>query len=124
MTTRTLLIAFAVVSLAGAAQAQDMGDLNNDGRLTRAEARAARAAMFDRLDANHDNAVSAEERAAAQRGRRAFDRADANNDGRVSRAEFESQPMRLFDRFDADNNDVLDAEELAAMRAMAQRLQR
>jgi Ca2+-binding EF-hand superfamily protein len=127
---RIAILTIALGACAGAAWAQDdmlAADSNGDGQITRAEAQAARAAMFDRLDANSDGFISAEERAAASAAsarRRGMQRVDANNDGQISRAEFTGSPMRLFDHFDADNNDVLSASEVEALRAAGQRRRR
>ena len=117
--------AIAFCACAGAAWADDNAhgvDADRDGRITRAEAQAARQAAFARIDADGDGYISAQEReaaAAAQR-RRGWGRVDADNDGRISRDEFLNQPMRLFDRFDRDGDGVLDASEVEAMRNAAQ----
>lgn len=125
MKLRLILLTAACACAATIASAQDItgADANGDGQVTRAEARSMRVALFDRIDANRDGFVSADERSTMGQGRgaRGFERADANNDGRISRQEFMDQPMRGFDYFDADNNDVLSAEELERARAMAQR---
>lgn len=96
-------------------------DANRDGAVTLAEAQAARAAIFARLDADNSGALSEAERAAVsqQMGGMGLRRADANRDGQISRAEFMNMPYRVFDRFDANNDDVLDASEIAALRARA-----
>lgn len=108
----------------GQMQGLMQADANGDGAISRAEAQAARAAMFDRLDANHDGVLSSDEINAgsgAEGGGRMMSmmlsRADSNGDGRVSREEFLSRPQRLFDRFDANHDDVLEPSELAAMRS-------
>ena len=94
---RVLFMSAALCSLAfaGAAHAQGRGDalsaadVNGDGAVTRAEAEAGRAALFDQLDANNDGALSDDERRAGQRRREArlMSRADGNGDGRISRAD-------------------------------------
>lgn len=122
-----LLIAAAFLGLgAGAAHAQNLDlsviDANGDGAITRAEAQAARTAMFERLDINHDGRVTRAEREAvaqqiAARGGGRVDRADANNDGAISEAEFMAQPYRGFDYLDRNNDEVLSADETAALRA-------
>ncbi|MBC7769029.1 MAG: hypothetical protein H7124_09600 [Phycisphaerales bacterium] len=103
-------------------QALTAADVNGDGTVSRAEARALRGAVFGRWDADSDGAISTEERAAApERQGRQLERADADSDGRISRAEFINQPMRMFDRFDANDNDALEASEIEAMGNAAQR---
>lgn len=60
-----------------------------EGREDRAERRADR--MIERLDANSDGKLSAEEMAARGEGRRGniFERLDADSSGTISKAEFE-----------------------------------
>jgi hypothetical protein len=122
-----VLIAVALLAVStGAAHAQGMDisiiDANGDGAITRAEARAARAAMFERLDINQDGRVTRAERDAvaqqiAARGAGRMDRADANNDGAISEAEFMNQPYRGFDFLDRNHDGVLSAAETADLRA-------
>lgn len=124
---RIVLTALIVLTWSGAVLAQDAGALaradgNGDGRVTRSEFQALRALGFERLDANRDGALNAEERGAARgRMRGQLARADRNGDGVVTEAEFLNQPARAFDRFDANNDEALDGEELAALRAAMQR---
>lgn len=127
---RLACLAFAAALLASPAHAQQGGalqlleaaDANHDGTITRAEAQAARGAMFDRLDTDHDGYLSETERANANRqggqARRGLEGADANNDNRISRAEMMGQPYRGFDRLDRNNDDVVSAEELDAVRSL------
>lgn len=127
---RTLCISItAALAFTGAASAQELDlnriDANHDGAITRAEAEAGRAAMFDRADLNHDGVISASEREAvaeriAQRGQRRVLRADANGDGAISRDEFMRQPFRGFDHLDRNDDGVLSADETAALRARLQ----
>lgn len=94
-------------------------DRNGDGAVTRAEAQAARAAMFDRLDADDDGYLTETERSAGgDRMRRGMARADADNDGRISRAEAMGQPYRGFDRVDRDHDGVISAQEIETVRAL------
>ena len=90
-------------------------DINNDGRLSRAEWHGA-AGVFDALDANRDGTLTRAEALGTEGGVRdgfksvdvnadgvisrdewhwnaaAFDRLDANRDNRLSRGEFETPP--------------------------------
>lgn len=146
-------------------------DADRDGFVTQAEAQAARAAfradrrenraerrgerraaVFARLDANGDGAISRAEFAArparepgAMAERRAhrmerrgggharmmgggamgrgFAMLDADKDGRVSRAEASTRALALFDRVDADHDGSISAEERrAAHQALRDRL--
>lgn len=99
-------------------------DLNQDGAITKAEARAGRETAFRALDANSDGFVTEAEKqarreeAAKKRADRGGGGNDANGDGKISRAEFVDAPYRMFDRLDANNNDILDASELEMARTM------
>lgn len=122
-TTPALVLAIALVLAAGSATAQDSmslarADTNSDGAVSRVEAQAARVALFDRLDANRDDALTEAERGG--RGARRFARADSDGDGRVSRTELTSQPIRAFDRFDANSDERLDASELERLHTALQ----
>jgi Ca2+-binding EF-hand superfamily protein len=71
-------------------------DTNGDGMISLQEAQASLprlAKHFDRIDANHDGQVTAEERRAAHENRRnaMFDRLDTNKDGAISREEFNAR---------------------------------
>ena len=78
-------------------------------------------AMFDRLDADQDGAITGQEMAALSSGpaasmgggrlRRMIAQSDSSNDGRVSREELVAGAERMFRRLDADGDGVLsDAE--------------
>ena len=64
----------------------DRLDRNRDGRIARAEALAARAAAFRKLDTDGNNLLSFEEWAVKTSNR--FKGADANGDGALDRTEF------------------------------------
>lgn len=120
-----------LLALPLAGMAQDMGllqgdpsallaqaDTNHDGKISRDEFLAARAAQFDRLDRDHDGYLAETDAAALpERAQRGFHMllnvADTDGDGRVSRAEWNAMPARGFDRIDANHDGVLDADELA-----------
>ena len=77
------------LGLAGVAHAQAAmpgGDPLGDKTMTKAEFQAKGAAMFDKMDANHDGKLDTADRAAHEG--QMFDRADANHDGALSRDEF------------------------------------
>lgn len=128
---RIAWLAVAAALIASPALAQQGGnplallqaaDTNGDGDITRAEAQAARDALFNRLDADDDGYLSEGERAIANRQggqtRRGLQGADSNNDGRISRAELMNQPYRGFDRLDRNDDGVVSAEELEAARSL------
>jgi Ca2+-binding EF-hand superfamily protein len=105
----------------GAAERLAALDLNRDGSITRAEAREARLAAFERADANDDGYLSeAERNAGGGNGngmmRQGLGAADANSDGRVSRDEALAAPYRGFDRLDANNDGVISSQEMQAVR--------
>ena len=76
------------LGLAGAAYAQEgmpSGDPLGDKTVTKAEFQAKGAAMFDKMDVNHDGKLDAADRVAHEG--QMFDQADANHDGALSRDE-------------------------------------
>jgi hypothetical protein len=117
----------------------ERADTDNDGAISRAEAVAARAATFQRLDANADGAIDLATEMRRHRGRggaeggpapgadarsegrpEARNQArgaplDANADGRVSRDEFMAR-LPMFDRLDADRDGRVTRAELIAAR--------
>ncbi len=107
-------------------------DADKDGKVTKAEAAAARTARVTAADANSDGKLSAAEIAAVQMARmseQANDRAarmvaelDADGDGMLTVSELIVRPMpdRMFDRLDADGDDAISQDELDAMRAQMQ----
>lgn len=68
------------------AQAPKGGDPLGAATVTRAEAQARAAALFERFDTNHDGKLDQADRAA--RTTAMFDRIDGNHDGTISREEF------------------------------------
>jgi Ca2+-binding EF-hand superfamily protein len=135
------LLAFVMVVLAtGSACAADgqkarqafrQMDQNGDRALQFTEIQAARAALFDRLDANRNGVLeSGEAKAAFQRVREGgrhqmataeglennARRMDANGDGRITKAEFaQFIPDRLL-RADSNGDRALSISELRALR--------
>ena len=89
MKTYLIGISALALGLAGAAYAADEmpgGDPLGDKTVTKAEFLAKGAAMFDKMDVNHDGKLDAADRAAHEG--EMFDHLDANHDGSLSKAEF------------------------------------
>jgi hypothetical protein len=79
------LLALGLAGGAYAAETMPDGDPLGDKTVTKAEFQAKGAAMFDKMDANHDGKLDAADRAAHEG--QMFDRTDANHDGALSRDE-------------------------------------
>jgi len=110
-------------------------DPDGDGRVTREEVAAFRAARFDVLDANHDGKLQPTERGAvrpngARPGDAAFRRLDTDGDGRITGEEMERarkgaarravDTKGLFDRADANHDGNVDRAEWEAARSAPQ----
>lgn len=97
MMKKTILgLALAATGIAGVAIAQapsPMGDKMGDKTITRAEAQAKSAEMFDRMDANKDGKLDQADRAAHEG--EMFDRIDSDKNGSISRAEFTAAHQRM-----------------------------
>lgn len=91
-----LPLSIAIAAHAGA-PARAKPDANGDGAIDRAEAAAhpKLATHFDRLDANRDGRLTANERPRHRRGGHhgpgGIERLDTDRDGRISRAEFDAR---------------------------------
>lgn len=101
-------------------------DADGDGKLTKAEADAARGKPMLLLlaDANKDGAVTKEELAKAFAGRggaargdavgdRVFEALDADKDGKISAAEWQVSGERRFARLDRNKDGAITADEVA-----------
>jgi Ca2+-binding EF-hand superfamily protein len=98
MKSLTLGLSVAALALAGVACAQSPSgapdrpriDANGDGIVTRAEAQAAAAQVFAKLDVNHDGKIDKADRELMhqQMREKLFDKLDTNHDGSISEAEF------------------------------------
>lgn len=82
-------------------------DADNDGKISKTEARAGSDAHFDRIDANNDGVITPDE---AERLFRP--QPDANGDGKVSAEEFAALGDARFARRDANSDGVLADDEL------------
>ncbi len=97
-------------------------DTNEDGSISRDEAMARQAQMFERADADADGLVTLDEMSAFREAEReerrrrrreaGFSELDANGDGAVSADEFADRAAPLFDRLDANGDDIISAEEI------------
>lgn len=93
-----LLPLSAAIAAPAGAPARAKLDSNGDGAIDRTEAAAhpKLATQFDRLDANRDGRLTADERPRHRRGMHGghggIERLDADRDGRISRAEFDARP--------------------------------
>ncbi len=112
----------------------DRFDADGDGRITRTEVAAARAARIAALDADGDGVVTRNEALAFARAEasaraermagRMFDRLDADGDGRLTAAEALSAgpggfgggpgPAGMFDRLDRDRDGAVTRDEAEA----------
>ncbi|MFN4157438.1 MAG: EF-hand domain-containing protein [Gemmobacter sp.] len=113
-------------------------DTDGDGRITREEMQAQRAARVAALDADGDGKITLEElkahhmRQAEDRAermaRRMIESMDSDGDGALSAAELAAGPapmMAMFDRIDTDGDGAISKDEAEAMRnRMADRMER
>lgn len=130
----SLLLASCSAMAADGERARDIFrelDMNGDRKIEFGEVEAARAKLFDRLDANRNGALDPEEiqaavdRAKSTRGGGAVELADLqqrksimdrNGDGRISRNEFaDFIPDRLA-KADVDGDQALSLRELRSLR--------
>ena len=106
-------------------------DKNNDGRISRDEAREGTDRMFNEIDTNKDGFISKEEMQAhhkamhdkfregmRERMREHWKMADKDGDGALSRAEVEAAKMhrltRDFDKLDKNKDGKLTPDEIRA----------
>jgi Ca2+-binding EF-hand superfamily protein len=98
-------------------------DADHDGRVSRAEYKASIDARFDKLDANGDGSVDADEIARSpataervnRRAERFVQRYDASGTGKVTRSDFEAKEMARFERLGAGADSVTQ-EQLSRQR--------
>ncbi|PPB80212.1 Ca2+-binding EF-hand superfamily protein [Albidovulum inexpectatum] len=106
----------------------DEVDANGDGKITREEIAAHRAAAIAGLDADGDGFISKDEMTAFATARateratqmveRHFAERDVDGDGKISAAEMMAPPARpdMFERLDADGDGAISKEEADAAR--------
>jgi Ca2+-binding EF-hand superfamily protein len=110
-------------------------DADKDGKVTKEELAANRAAKFAEADADKDGKLSADEMVAmrekAEAARKAemakamIARIDSDKDGFVSAAEMDAMPMmdKMFDRVDENADGAISKDEMEAVQArMAERM--
>jgi hypothetical protein len=86
-------------------------DTDNDRSVNLEEAKRAAAALFDRLDRDHDGTLDRRE----LRGRlsaRELDNADPDHDGTLTKSEYLAVVAKRFNAADPDHDGTLDAKEL------------
>ena len=98
---------------------------NGDGVVTRDEAPDPIKTRFDRIEANADGMLEADELSDVGRGRQGGAAAvspttrilqfDANGDGLIGADEMPERMAQMFARFDTSGDGVIDEKELAAM---------
>jgi Ca2+-binding EF-hand superfamily protein len=98
-------------------------DQNGDGKVTLAEASAAKDKHFAELDANKDGAVTLEEARTGmqahkqKRGEERFAERDENKDGKLSRDEVPGMSPERFQKIDANRDGALTRDEFLAAKA-------
>lgn len=107
----------------------DLLDTNKDGKVTKEEFAAFRAAKFTEADADKDGKLSAEEMVAMRQKAEAarktemakamIARLDSDKDGFLTTAEMEAMPKmdKMFDRVDANADGAISTEEMEAAKA-------
>jgi hypothetical protein len=137
----TALAVLSLVSVAGLAHAQGprgAQDANGDGAVSAQEFEDAAKARFQRMDANHDGVIDADELAAIQKrmearradrpnagkgpesgGGGAWAAMDADHDGKVTQAEAMAASKARFAKLDIDGDGALSAAEQPARRGPA-----
>ncbi|MFQ5562976.1 MAG: EF-hand domain-containing protein [Parvularculaceae bacterium] len=97
----------------------DRLDANDDGKITAEEMDDHQAEFFAGADADGDGAITREEMKAFHKARRAEHMrermGDANGDGVVERDEYMDAAAERFDKLDKNEDGVLSEDELAPM---------
>ncbi len=91
-----------------------IADVDGDGRVTQAEYRFRKMAVFDKKDVDRDQTLSRNEIPVLKQS--AFDAADSNGDGKLSAFEFIQADFAKFDNFDENRDGVITFDELLSFR--------
>jgi EF hand len=86
-------------------------DSDNNGTVDLSEATAASAALFDRLDHDHDGTLDRRE-LKGRLGKKDFAAADPDKDGTLTKDEFSAIVEQRFKAADPDNDGTVDVKEL------------
>ncbi len=110
------LVAASAMAAEGKDRGWDRMDANGDGKVTAEELSAQNAKFLADADANGDGAVTREEAKAFHKAKREEMRAkrnpDKNGDGLVDRTEFVNAAQERFDRMDKNDDGVLSKDEM------------
>src|ERR1700691_2651260 len=116
--TAVTLSLLVTVALMPQARAEDMSpefvsmwDANHDGTLDLAEVNKSAAAMFAKLDVDHDGSLTKQElgnRVTEEE----FAAADTDHEGTLDMAEYQSIVAKRFQAANKDNDGTIDAMEL------------
>lgn len=83
--------------------------------MTLSDMQARSDRRFNRMDANGDGVITADEMDGdgdgGGRGGRMLERADANNDGRITRAEMQAASQAMFRMMDANGDGTVSEDE-------------
>ena len=88
-------------------------DTDKDGKISLAEYTAVDE-HFDKLDANHDGVVSADEMKAKANANHAMNKMDANHDGQVTKDELAASRTASFKKMDKNGDGFIDKDESEA----------
>ncbi len=91
-------------------------DTDKDGKISKAEADAAGAKFFAKLDENGDGKIEGSEmpqRHWAKFGGKMFDKIDADKDGKVTKAEFQAAGEKMFQRMDKNGDGIIEKDEMS-----------
>jgi Ca2+-binding EF-hand superfamily protein len=101
-------------------------DTNSDGKVSKDEFLAKRP-IFDKIDANHDGTVTADEvkampavSAKGGTGSGFVAHFDADKDGKVTTSEYDAKRAKFFDSLDKNKDGMIDQSEFHAQGAMMQ----